>query len=916
MTTAEPGASAAGGLVGAELRDAWPLLDLEEKARASGCSRRAEAEDFFLGLDALAQAELLAGLPARRAPIWMRLLPPDDAADLLQEVPPEQRGACLALLDERAPQGGRGAARLRRGRRRRPDEPALRARAARHERRTRRSRYLRRQARERVETIYYVYVLDDAQHLLGVVSFRELFAAPPDQPVRDIMHTDVVRVRADLDQESVTPDHRRARPRGHARGRRRGPHEGHRHRRRHRRRGAGRGHRGHPEDRRHGGPRRAVPADRPARRWSASARRWLAVLFVGEMLTATAMGYFEDEIARAVVLALFIPLIISSGGNSGSQATTLVIRAMALGEVRLRDWWRVMRRELASGLLLGLILGVDRAGARPAVAAASAHTQHHLLLAADRRHQPGRGRALGHARRLDAAVPAAAPRLRPRQRVGAVRGDARRRDRARDLLQRRDAAPLGDAALARFRLTRREIAGKSSHAQHDRPYPCPDLPGVAGGGVHDRAPRRAAPVLAAETPAQTRAAILRALIEYDYVVVSEQPGEIVARYSKPERNMVVAIDYSNEIRVRYVSSENLDYEADEGVTVIHGGYNKRVDRLSKRIGTEVAIVRATSTLPPSRRRPRSRAEPSSGRFDRVDATSPDPVVDDVDHFETPLVEREDDAASSRVDPLAQVGLGAVENGSRPWPSGDRSARRDFQDLEHLVVLHSELDLGQRAVGRDADGLGFRRGGGGSGGAALPATVASTSAGSACGSTDEGSISTASGCGSATVGCGFAATGVLRPPAPAPARRRALHAARHALAGLSSGAPGRRSRTGLSLRAAPATCPPGRTAESPAPPPERLPIGGLMAQRGLLEIDRPGSRANPRAWRGRYAGGSARRSASQLVLGHRVRADPIPTPELESARKATSPGATAGVVQRISSAERSSRPSWRRSRRCR
>ena len=84
---------------------------------------------------------------------------------------------------------------------------------------------------------------------------------------------------------------------------------------------------------------------------------WLVILLVGEMLTTTAMGYFEDEIARAVVLALFVPLIISSGGNSGSQATTLIIRAMSLGEVTLRDWWRVMRRETMSGLALGLILG-------------------------------------------------------------------------------------------------------------------------------------------------------------------------------------------------------------------------------------------------------------------------------------------------------------------------------------------------------------------------------------------------------------------------------------------------------------------------------------------------------------------------------------------------------------------------------
>jgi len=84
---------------------------------------------------------------------------------------------------------------------------------------------------------------------------------------------------------------------------------------------------------------------------------WLVILFVGEMLTATAMGFFEDEIAKAVVLALFVPLIISSGGNSGSQAATLIVRALALGEVKLRDWWMVMRREFISGLLLGAILG-------------------------------------------------------------------------------------------------------------------------------------------------------------------------------------------------------------------------------------------------------------------------------------------------------------------------------------------------------------------------------------------------------------------------------------------------------------------------------------------------------------------------------------------------------------------------------
>ena len=139
---------------------------------------------------------------------------------------------------------------------------------------------------------------------------------------------------------------------------------------------------------------------------------WLAALFLGEMLTATAMGYFEEEIARAVVLALFVPLIISSGGNSGSQATTLVIRAMALGEVRLRDWWRVIRREFArrarararSSASIGLV--------RILVWQAVCHTygEHYLLVGAHGGAQPDRRRALRDARRLDAAVPAAALR--------------------------------------------------------------------------------------------------------------------------------------------------------------------------------------------------------------------------------------------------------------------------------------------------------------------------------------------------------------------------------------------------------------------------------------------------------------------------------------------------------------------------
>ncbi|MEO7045381.1 MAG: magnesium transporter, partial [Ferruginibacter sp.] len=85
---------------------------------------------------------------------------------------------------------------------------------------------------------------------------------------------------------------------------------------------------------------------------------WLIVLFLGEFLTASALAYFNDEIAKATVLVMFMPLIASSGGNSGSQASTLIIQAMAVGEVKLADWWRVMRREIFSGFSLGCILGI------------------------------------------------------------------------------------------------------------------------------------------------------------------------------------------------------------------------------------------------------------------------------------------------------------------------------------------------------------------------------------------------------------------------------------------------------------------------------------------------------------------------------------------------------------------------------
>jgi magnesium transporter len=215
--------------------------------------------------------------------------------------------------------------------------------------------YLRRQA-EQVETIHYAYVLDSDQHLLGIAPLRRLMSASRDQRVREVMRTDFVSASEEMDQEALanlfSEEHLFAIPIVDTQGRMKGivtaddivnvvTEEA-------------------SEDIQKIGGTEALDAPYLKVALPEMVRKrggWLAALFIGETLTATAMSYFEEELARAIVLGLFIPLIISSGGNSGSQATTLVIRAMALGEVTLRDWWRVIRREVAFGLTLGCMLG-------------------------------------------------------------------------------------------------------------------------------------------------------------------------------------------------------------------------------------------------------------------------------------------------------------------------------------------------------------------------------------------------------------------------------------------------------------------------------------------------------------------------------------------------------------------------------
>ena len=181
---------------------------------------------------------------------------------------------------------------------------------------------------------------------------------------------------------------------------------------------------------------------------------WLCALFLGEMLTASAMQHFESELEKAVVLTLFIPLIMSSGGNSGSQATSLIIRAIALQEVQLRDWWRVALRELPTGLMLGSILGLigivritlwqkaRRVRLRRALGAGCLHG----------RRRPCRHCHLRFTCRLDAALHSETDRFRSGKRLGTVRGNARRCHRARDLFQHCACFLEGNASLGPRRL--------------------------------------------------------------------------------------------------------------------------------------------------------------------------------------------------------------------------------------------------------------------------------------------------------------------------------------------------------------------------------------------------------------------------------------------------------------------------------
>ena len=364
-----------------DVRGIWPILSTNERVEAFQHVERAESGAFFLGLSAHEQVEILLSLPRGERRLWFRLLPPDDSADVVQHAPDGEREGLLELLDPPTrrevtallayAEDAAGGLMSPRFARLRPEMSVGEA-----------IRYLQRQAQEKLETIYYAYVLDREQRLCGVVSFRDLFGAQPGASIAEVMRTEVVSVPETMEDEEVARviarHHLDALPVVDEEGRMKGivtiddivdvVQEA------------------ATEDIQKLGGMEALETPYMQTRLVDMIKKragWLSALFLGELLTASAMAHYEDRIARAVVLALFLPLIMSSGGNSGGQATTLIIRAMALGEITMGDWWRIVRRELTAGLALGIILAAI--GAVRIVAWQGlfhSYGEHYLLVAA------------------------------------------------------------------------------------------------------------------------------------------------------------------------------------------------------------------------------------------------------------------------------------------------------------------------------------------------------------------------------------------------------------------------------------------------------------------------------------------------------------------------------------------------------
>lgn len=316
---------------------------------------RSLAADIFEHLPLETQEQMLRALGDEQVAAVLNEMSPDDRTALLEELPAEAVQRLLGLLtptERRIAQTLLGYPSESIGRLMTPDYVSIRqdwpmSRVLEH---------LRRVGRD-METLNILYVVDDRGMLLDDILLREVVIADPDRKVADLMDHHVASLKVADDQEVAIGEFKKhdrsTLPVIDSSGRLVGivtvddvldlaEEE-------------------ETEDVQKMAAVERLDAPYLDVHLLTMVRKrglWLAVLFLGELLTASAMAHYEHDLAKALVLMVFVPLIISSGGNSGSQASTLVIRAMAVGEVSLRDTWRVFRREVAGGLLLGGILGV------------------------------------------------------------------------------------------------------------------------------------------------------------------------------------------------------------------------------------------------------------------------------------------------------------------------------------------------------------------------------------------------------------------------------------------------------------------------------------------------------------------------------------------------------------------------------
>ena len=340
-----------------DLWEIWPTLAEDERLEWFEQLDHNDAEDFFSSIPSEDQAFLLQKMSDRNTRYWVRELAPDDAADVLQLIDDtEQRERVKNHLQERVRKevdalmaykedeaGGLMSPRFARIR---PDMSVDEA-----------ILYVRRQMRDELETVYYIYVLDKEQHLLGVVSFEDLFKGNGNRLISDIMETDMTTVGEDQDQESVALLFARedyfALPVVDAHNVMKGiitiddivdvvTEEA-------------------TEDIQKMGGMAALDNDYLQSTFSEMYKKrigWLSILLCCNLLTTRVMDHYSDAMSSAVILCVFIPLIMASGGNTGSQAATLVTRAMALGEIRLRDVSKVFKRELIVSSSLGATLAL------------------------------------------------------------------------------------------------------------------------------------------------------------------------------------------------------------------------------------------------------------------------------------------------------------------------------------------------------------------------------------------------------------------------------------------------------------------------------------------------------------------------------------------------------------------------------